>query len=360
MLFIGLIGLVLILGACSKENDQSTEKKDKDKQVTKQKKEKQKAQKKRNEKPYEAIKPSKNAKKMETHYSTEEIENIPRNEAHGETKKREISLGETLPKDKEDPSNGPLKNNRLVAYYGTPLSENMGILGEYDKEEMMSELKKQTKEYSELDPKRPAIPTIELIATIAQRAPGPEGLYIAAPNEKVIKEYSKFAKENGALLMLDVQLGQATVMEAIEEIAPFLKESHVHLAIDTEYSIDEGQTPGEDLGQVEGADIQEAIEYVDQLVVDHDLPDKIVLVHQFGHDIVRNKEKIKSTKHVQVPLNYDGFGDQAVKEDSYGLLVREQPIQYAGFKVFHKNDNPVMSPKEVLELEPAPAVVNYQ
>src|SRR5699024_407202 len=142
--------------------------------------------------------------------------------------------------------------------------------------------------------------------------------------------------------------------------APFLKEEHVHLAIDTEYSVGEGQIPGEDLGHVEGADIQEAVEYVDKIVEKNNLPDKMVLVHQFGNGIVKNKENIKPTKHVQVPLNYDGFSDVSIKLIEYGTIVKDQPIQYGGYKVFHKNDKPVLQPKDVLKLDPAPAIVNYQ
>ena len=311
------------------------------------------------EKPFQPIH-TQSKKKLEKYYTENEKKHAPKYEVSGKTKKRSVPLGQTLLKDKQDESNGPLKDHRLVAYYGTPQSENMGILGEYEPEEMMKKLKKQTKAYSDLDPARPAIPTIELIATVAQRTPGKEGLYITPPNKKVIERYSKLAKENDAILMLDVQLGRADVMHAVKEIAPFLKEEHVHLAIDTEYSVEEGQIPGEDLGHVEGADIQEAVEYVDKLVEKNNLPDKMVLVHQFGNGIVKNKEKIKPTKNVQVPLNYDGFGDEAIKLNAYGTIVKDQPIQYGGFKVFHKNDKPVLQPKDVLKLDPAPAIVNYQ
>lgn len=309
---------------------------------------------------YEAIKPSKNAKKLATHYTEEEIQEMPVHEAHGGDRKRSVPLGQTLLQGKQDLSNGPLKSHRLVAYYGTPLSENMGILGEYKAEEMMRRLKEQAAAYSEIDPERPAIPTIELIATVAQRSPGPQGLYITPPSKSVIDEYVKLAKKHDALIMLDVQLGRADVMTAVKEVEEYLRIPNVHLAIDTEYSVGPGQVPGEDLGHVEGADIQEAVEYVDQIVKDEHLPDKIVLVHQFANGIVRNKEAIHPTKHVEVPLNYDGFGDAAIKQSVYGKLVRNEPIQYGGFKLFHKNDKPLMTPKQVLQLDPAPVIVNYQ
>lgn len=311
-------------------------------------------------KPFKAIEASENAKPLETNYSDEEKEMMPTAEAHGGESKRSVPLGQTLLQDIEDPTNGPLKDNRLVAFYGTPSSKDMGILGEYPPEEMMEKLKKQTAAYSEADPDHPAVPTIELIATVAQRTPGPDNSYVSKPSKEIIDEYAKLAKDNDALLLLDIQLGQGTVMDELKEIEPYLKLPYVHLAIDTEYSVEEGQIPGEDLGEVDGGDVQEAVEYVDKMVEENNLPDKMVLVHQFGNGIVKNKDKIKPTKHVEVPLNYDGFGDPSIKKSAYGKLVREQPIQYGGFKLFYKNDDPLLSPEDVLKLDPAPAIINYQ
>lgn len=310
--------------------------------------------------PFSPIEPPEDAKPLEENYSDEEIENMPDAEINGDESKRSVPLGETLLKDKEDLTDGPLKDHRLVAFYGTPKSEDMGILGEHSPEEMMEKLKEQTEAYSKADPERPAVPTIELIATVAQRTPGPDGLYVSKPETDMIDEYVKLAEENDALLLLDIQLGQGTVMDELKEVESYLKLPHVHLAIDTEYSVEEGQIPGEDLGEVDGEDVQEAVEYIDNMVEENDLPDKIVLVHQFGNGIVTNKDKIKPTEHVQVPLNFDGFGDPDIKISAYGKLVREQPIQYGGFKVFYKNDDPLLTPEEVLQLDPAPAIVNYQ
>ncbi|GAA0438647.1 hypothetical protein GCM10008983_14410 [Lentibacillus halophilus] len=309
---------------------------------------------------YQPIQPPNDAKPFNERYSKKVKQRMPRAEAHGDDPKRTVPLGQTLIQGKQDKTNGPLKKHRLVAYYGTPNSENMGILGEMPPEQMMNELKKKAKAYSQADPSHPAVPMIELIATVAQRKPGPSGDYITDTPEEDIQRYVKLAKENDALLLLDVQLGQASVMEEVKKLKPYLKLPFVHLAIDTEYSVENGDIPGKDLGQIDGAEIQKAVTYVNDLVETHDLPDKMVLVHQFGNSIIKHKDKIKPTEHVEVPLNYDGFGDPAVKMAAYGKLVRKQGMQYGGFKLFYENDTPVMTPKQVLKLDPAPAVINYQ
>lgn len=268
--------------------------------------------------------------------------------------------GPTLVGGAEDSSDGPLAENRLVAFYGHPYSAQMGILGELAPEQLMRRLKEQTRAYSAADPARPAVPTIELIASVAQRAPGPEGLHIAHTPEKEIRKYSRLAKSNDALLLLDVQLGGDDLMNEVKRLEPFLKQEHVHLAIDTEYAVGPGQVPGVDLGTVEGSDIQRAVLYMDRLVEEEDIPDKLVLVHQFETGIVTGKQNIEPTDDVQVALNADGFGKPAAKLSKYDHLVRQQPIQYGGFKLFYNQDYPLLAPAEALDQSPAPAVINYQ
>jgi hypothetical protein len=268
--------------------------------------------------------------------------------------------GEMLPEGVEDNTEGPLGEHRILAYYGHPYESAMGILGEYEPEEFAERLRSTAEAYALADPETPVIPTIELIASVAQRDPGEDGLYLFRTPPEVIEEYSQLAEENGFLLMLDIQLGRSTIAEEVEALMPFLERPHVHLAIDTEYSVEEGQVPGIDLGTVDGADVQEAIETVSELVEREGLPHKIVLVHQFEPVIVQNKEAISPTDNVQVVLHADGFGGLEPKVSKYDMLVTQEPIQYGGFKVFYRQDTPVMTPEQVLRLEPAPAVVTYQ
>ena len=317
-------------------------------------------------KPYAAIPPPPGAKPLKEKASAAEAKNMPAFEAQaygdppGVKSSRSVPLGQTLMAGENDLSNGPLKGNRLVAYYGTPLSSQMGVLGEYGKQEMMQKLKAQTRAYSAADPAHPAIPTIEFIASTAQRDPGADGLYIGRTSPKVIEEYAKLAEQNHALLMLDVQLGRDSVMDEVKALEPFLKRPYVHLAIDTEYHVGPGQVPGVDLGHVDGSEIEPAIQYLNNLVKQNNLPDKILLVHQFQSGIVTNKQLIRPTNNIQVVLNADGFGKTVDKYAKYRILVRDEPLQYGGFKLFYTQDTPLLSPEQVVKLDPAPAVIEYQ
>ena len=267
---------------------------------------------------------------------------------------------EVLVDGTEDFSDGPLKENRLVAYYGSLREGAMGVLGETDPEAMMRNLKEQTAAYSAADPRRPAVPTIELIASTAQRDLGEDGTYINRLPAEEIEEYATLAEENGALLLLDVQLGQSTVADEIETLRPFPERPYIHHAIDTEYYVREGEIPGVNLGSVDGAEIQGAVEALDRLVEEAGIPDKILLIHQVKSGIVTDKQSIEPTENVQVVLNADGFGLAEEKTTKYDLLVDDEPIQYGGFKLFYRQDEPLLSPEQALELDPTPVVINYQ
>ncbi|MCF6410205.1 hypothetical protein [Pseudalkalibacillus salsuginis] len=310
--------------------------------------------------PFKALKPSDGTKPLKEKLSKEEQEKMPAAESYGNDRTRSVPVGQTLVNGAEDPSDGPLKNNRIVAFYGHPNSANMGILGEMEPEALMKKLKEQTQSYSDADPSKPAIPAIELITTVAQRSPGPEGKYYRMTPEDDIEKYAKLARENNALLLLDVQLGKDSVMNQVKLIEKWLKYPYVHLAIDTEFHVGEGETPGMDLGQVDWAEVQKAVEYLSKLVEENNLPDKFVLVHQFTDKAITNKAAIKPTNNVEVVLNYDGWGPASTKQSLYRKFVRNETSQYGGFKIFLKKDEPVMKPLDVIKLDPSPAIINYQ
>ncbi|TCP22134.1 hypothetical protein EV207_13722 [Scopulibacillus darangshiensis] len=346
--FIPFALVMLLLAGCGQAADvsggdsgkdnqaESKHKQEKDKEVSAQKQEnKPKKNQQKKPQPYAPIQPSQDTKSL----------------------KEDVT---TLRAGKKDLTNGPLKKHRIVSYYGTPLSDQMGVLGEGTPDEAMKKLKRQTKAYSEADPSHQAVPAIELIASTAQRDPGPNGLYVSRLSKDVIEQYAKLAKENKALLILDVQLGQDTVMNEVKALEPFLKLPYVHLAIDTEFHVKQGQVPGEDLGHVDGAKIQKAIDYLNRLVEKRDIPDKMVMVHEFQEGIITSKSLIKPTNHVEVVMNADGFGKASAKKMKYRNLVKEGTNQYGGLKLFYSKDKPLLSPKEVIKLEPSPAVVNYQ
>jgi hypothetical protein len=250
----------------------------------------------------------------------------------------------------------------MVSYYGHPFSPVMGELGQYEEPQaMVDALKEQAAAYTEADPDLPAAPTIELIASVAQPAPGPDGDYLQRTPQKVIQEYADLAKENDVELLLDVQIGHSTVAEEIEAIRPFLELPYVHLAIDTEYDMAPGEIPAEQVGSTPAWEIKEAALTLSRMVEAGDLPPKVMVVHQFQYGMIGNKQSLTPTPNVQTVIHADGFGYRQTKFSKYKALVENEPVQYGGFKLFYDQDISLLSPEEVLsELDPPPAVISYQ
>jgi len=77
--------------------------------------------------------------------------------------------------------------------------------------------------------------------------------------------------------------------------------------------------------------------------------------------MIANNRGIEPAPNVETVIHADGFGIPRHKIKKYNMLVRDQPVQYGGFKTFFEQDTGLLSPVEVLEvLEPNPAVVSYQ
>lgn len=250
--------------------------------------------------------------------------------------------------------------NRILAYYGHPATGQMGILGEYSMEELLVRAREQAAAYELIDPSRPVIPAFELIASVAQPNAQPDGSYLLDTPAETLDEYAAFTAANDILLILDLQIGRRTVAEEIEGLRPWLELPHVQVALDPEFSMDEGEIPGEVIGQIDAADVLYAQQWLAELSASNGIPPKVLIVHQFHHSMITNKELITPVPGVQLVIDADGWGPPDMKSDTYGVVNTQQPIEYDGIKLFYRQDNPLMTPDEILALDPVPDLIIYQ
>jgi hypothetical protein len=136
-----------------------------------------------------------------------------------------------------------LPARRVVTYYGNPLSNQMGILGELDPEPMMARLREQVQAYEKADPAHQIVPALELVATVAQASAGRDGMYRLRMDTELIEEVAGWAERHGWLLILDIQVGRSTVEEEVKAMLPFLRRPYVHLALDPEFAMTKDQEP---------------------------------------------------------------------------------------------------------------------
>lgn len=253
-----------------------------------------------------------------------------------------------------------LPEYRIVTYYGHPHDPNMGIVGEMSMEELATALKAEAANYAAADPSRPVIPAFELIATVAQRVPGADGTYILDTDHDTLTKYIDYAEEQGLLVVLDLQIGRGTVANEIDKVRDLLARPNVHLALDPEFAVAEGEIPGEYIGSLPAESIVYAQQVLAEISNANGIPPKLLIVHQFREDMIQRKETLGPMPNVQLVIDADGYGAPELKTAVYNFLVRDEPVEYAGVKIFYRQDVPLMTPREVLALVPSPDVIIFQ
>jgi hypothetical protein len=279
--------------------------------------------------------------------------------------------GDTIPKKKSpfwpDSVRGPaarpgaiLPNKRVVAFYGNPLSTRMGILGQLPPAQMFTKLEATVAMWEAADTTRPVQPALELIATVAQASGGRDGMYRLRMSDSTIERVYKWAHDHGWILILDIQVGHSDVMTELEVLRKYLIRPDVHLAIDPEFDMRPGHKPGKYMGTTDADEINKASEALANMVDTYQLPPKMLIVHRFTGPMVTRANMIRLDPRVQIVMHMDGYGSPGAKKSTHAAYIEKQPVQWVGFKLFYKNDRPMLTPAEVLKIKPIPLFISYQ
>ncbi|MFT4018940.1 hypothetical protein [Terrimonas sp.] len=254
---------------------------------------------------------------------------------------------------------------RVVSYYGNLYSKQMGILGELPRAQMLAKLKEEVTKWEAADSATEVIPALHYIAVTAQGSPGRDGKYRLRMPFHQIDSVLSMSKEIDALTFIDIQVGLSTLQQEVPLLEKYLMRPDVHFGIDPEFSMKTGARPGTVIGTFNADDINYVTGYLADLVKKYNLPPKILIVHRFTQGMMTGYKQIKTRPEVQVVIDMDGWGLQARKINTYRQYVYKEPVQYAGFKIFYKNDfrekgSRTMTPEEVLKLKPQPIYIQYQ
>ena len=249
-------------------------------------------------------------------------------------------------------------DKRVVAYYGAPQDDELGELGIGTPDSAARRLKRQARPYARRN--RPVLPALQLITVLAHAAPGEDGLYRARQPDSVIRRYLRAARRHDALLILDIQPGRADFFTETVRLRKWLKHPDVGLAIDPEWRMGPNELPGQVIGGVDSREVNATSAWLEQLVVKHDLPQKLFLIHQFTDDMVDEKT-LKPRDRLAMVLNVDGFGGQEIKKAKYNAFAKGTPKGFdIGYKLFYREDTDLMTPKEVMRMRPRPDVIAYE
>jgi hypothetical protein len=214
-------------------------------------------------------------------------------------------------------------------------------------------------EYQALANDRTVLPTFHIIVTVADPFPGPAGTYSHWTSEAQLAEWIEFAAGRGAAVVLDIQPGRADLVQEVQRLRPFLLQPHVHMALDPEFTMAEGEVPGQVIGQVDGEQINTVQALLQEIALEVGL-NKVLIVHQFDPTMVVDKAAIRDYPNVELVIDADGFGSPLAKTEDYLIYAGEPGFEYGGFKLFYEWDAPLMEPAGVLGLRPVPAVIIYQ
>ena len=286
-----------------------------------------------------------------------------RKRAPGEGRRYELTAADSARWPVKGPAPLPgslLPEHRIVAFYGNPKSTRMGILGQLPPEEMLPKLERTATEWAKADPGRPVMPALHLIATVAQGKPGPGEKYRLRHSDQLIEQVLGWAESRGWLVFLDVQVGHSTVPDELPHLVKYLERPYVHLALDPEFAMKLGGVPGRRIGTLDASDVNYAVRLLAEIVDRKKVPPKVLVVHRFTQRMLTNHDKITLDPRVQVVVDMDGFGAPYLKEDAYKFFIVPEPVQFTGFKLFFKNDKPMMTPEQVIKLWPVPYYIQYQ
>jgi hypothetical protein len=276
-----------------------------------------------------------------------------------------------------------LPRRRVVAFYGVPGAATTGPAFTLDAA-MLDRLRAQGAEYERLDPAHPVALGIDLVASVPDPDPGPAGTYSHRLDTTTLDRYVEFCRTNGLLLFLDLSFGWAAPKQELEYFLPYLALPFVHLAVDPEWMFPRHNgVPGVHLSNVRAADINPLITAMAELPMRHRIPRKMVIVHQYrptgdgladpyapGAAEIADKRNLVNDPRVDLVVHVDSVGgwpgDIDEKTRQYGAWVRQDMtrfgnFQYGGFKIFYQleSKNRLMTPKEVMALQPPPMVVTY-
>ena len=277
----------------------------------------------------------------------------------GEKKAAKAQKPAPKPATLPDGSRTLFPDHRVVAFYGNPADPQLGALGIGTPDEAAARLKRVARSYEKKT--RPVMLCLELIVTVAAAAPGEDGLYRLQTGDDVIRRYLRAARKAKALLLLDVQPGRSNFPKEVARLRKWLREPDVGLARDPEWRVQAGQVPGQVIGSVNAAEVDAVSAELARIVREHDLPEKLFVLHQFTEDMIKDKAKLKMRKGLATVFNVDGFGTPAAKISKYDEFTDSTPKgAHDGFKVFFEEDIDRMRPRSVLNLTPPPDIIEYE
>ena len=254
----------------------------------------------------------------------------------------------------------PIEHNEIVAYYGSPRTPSMGILGQHEPEDVADLLAARAATFDALLPGSNVLPALHLVYAIAQPQSKNDSLYLQYVDDRTVRQFMALARRRGFALILDVQIGHSNALDEVKKIETYLEEPDVFVALDPEFALGGSVKPGDAIGSIDAADINAVQSYLADLTRQHHLPKKMLVVHQFQLEMITNSSIIARDQNVDVVIDMDGYGASDIKEVKYQRYGAASYAPFGGMKVFLQHDPDPLTERQLLDIRPRPAFVVYQ
>ncbi|MGB8020591.1 MAG: hypothetical protein WCF04_05140, partial [Candidatus Nanopelagicales bacterium] len=250
---------------------------------------------------------------------------------------------------------------RYVALYGHPRSKALGALGEQDAVESVARVRKLAGSYARLADEQ-IVPAFEIIATVATGSAGKDGNYSNEWRVEALRPLVDAAGAAGIYVVLDLQSGRSDFLTQAKLYEELLLLPHVGLAMDPEWRLAADELPLEQIGSVSAAELNEAMAWLSDLTAGHNLPQKMVVLHQFRLSMITERADLDLTHdELAVVVQMDGNGTLGQKLDTWRALQSGAPEGlWFGWKNFYDEDRPTPSPVTTFAVTPRPWWVSYQ
>jgi hypothetical protein len=252
-------------------------------------------------------------------------------------------------------------NYRMVALYGSLDYPALGALGEQPLAQSMQRVKDLAAQYQPLMNEH-ALPTFEVIASLASGSPTDDGDYSQPLDIAKIQPWIDEARKQGVYVVLDLQPGRSNFLSQAVQFESLLKQPNVGLALDPEWRLKPDQFPLRQIGSVQITELNETIGWLSRLTAANKLPQKLLLIHQFRLDSLPNRDQLDiSHRNLAYVIQMDGEGSQSAKQDTWRAITANPPQNVRfGWKNFYHQDTPMLDPAGTMAITPQPAYVSYQ
>ena len=249
---------------------------------------------------------------------------------------------------------------RLVAIYGHPGDDNLGVLGEQPVDAALQRASEVAAGYHGISPEV-VIPTFEIITTIASSEAGADGDYSTESTLDHVRPWVDAAAAAGFYVVLDLQPGYTDFLTQAMRYEELLAQPHVGLALDPEWRLAPGERHVRDIGQVSADEVNEVAAWLADLTRRHHLPQKLLVLHQFRHDMLPDRSNIRVDPELALVVQMDGLGTQETKLETWQAITADAPAgMHFGWKNFYDADTPLRSPADTVALVPSPVYISYQ